>query len=159
MDGTGEAHAVPWIVAGQRLRRCGVHRVTGLGVDEDEVGGGADLDAPGRGPASPAMRAGAVGHAVGEAGEVEGAGADHRVVDDGEGGLEPEHAEGRVDEGVLLVVTRVRCVVGRDGVDGAVGERGPQRLDVLGRAQRRVDLEGRVVAAEPVLGEEQVVRA
>jgi hypothetical protein len=59
---------------------------------------------------------------------------------------------------VLLVVPGVRGVVGRDRVDGAVGQRLPQRVDVLLRAQRRVDLVGRVVAGEQVGGEQQVVR-
>ena len=65
----------------------------------------------------------------------------------------PEHAEGRVDEGVLLVVAGVRGVVGGDGVDGAVGQGGAQGVDVLLGPQRRVDLVGRVVAGEQVGGQ------
>jgi hypothetical protein len=49
-------------------------------------------------------------------------------------------------------------VVGRDAVDRAVGQPLAQRLDVGLGAQRRVDLEDRVVAAGQVVGEHQVVR-
>ncbi len=53
---------------------------------------------------------------------VEEAVLDDRRVHDGEGGLEPDHA---VRGGVplaLLRLDRVGSVVGRDDVDGAVGE-------------------------------------
>ena len=46
----------------------------------------------------------------------------------------------------VLLERRVRRVIGGDGVDGAVGERLAQRVDVLGLAQRRVHLAGGVVA-------------
>ena len=39
-------------------------------------------------------------------------------------------------------------VVGGDAVDGAVGERAPERVDVFLFAERRVDLAGRVVAEQ-----------
>src|SRR4029450_10518554 len=41
---------------------------------------------------------------------------------------------------------------------GAVGQRGPQRLDVLRWAQRGVDLVDGVVVAQEVGGEDEVVR-
>lgn len=61
-------------------------------------------------------------------------------------------------EGVVLVLRGVWGVVGGDGVDGPVGQRGADGLDVLVGAQRRVDLEGRVVARQLGGAEQQVVR-
>ena len=58
----------------------------------------------------------------------------------------------------VLVLVRVRGVVGGDDVDGAVGQAGAQRLDVGGGAQRRVDLVDRVVGRGQLVGEQQVVR-
>ena len=98
-------------------------------------------------------------HDARDSGPVEQARAHEHLADDRQGGLEAEHAEGRVGEGVLLVVPGVRRVVGRDGVDRAVDERGPQRLDVLRRPQRRVDLVDGVVADEQVGRQREVVRA
>src|SRR5690606_8772787 len=77
---------------------------------------------------------------------------------DGEGGLEPEHAAGGVVPLLLLLLGRVRGVVGGDRVDGAVGQRGPQRVDVLARADRRVDLEDRVVGGHHGVVQVEVVR-
>ncbi len=74
------------------------------------------------------------GHQPGEVGPAEPAVGDEQVVHDGEGGLQAEHAERRVDEGVLLVVPGVRGVVGGDGVDGAVEQPLDERLAVLARA-------------------------
>ena len=74
------------------------------------------------------------------------AGLDDRRVHDGEGGLEPDHAVGRGLPFALLRLDRVRGVVGRDDVDRAVGECRAQRERVLAAAERRVDLEVRVVA-------------
>ena len=48
--------------------------------------------------------------------------------------------------------------VGGDGVDGAVGEAGAHRGDVLRTAQRRVYLEHRVEARGRLVGEGEVVR-
>ena len=89
---------------------------------------------------------------------VEQAVLDDGGVHDGERGLEPDHAvRGRIPL-ALLRLDRVRRVVGRDDVDRAVGERGAQRLDVLGAAERRVHLVRGVVARDELLGEQQVVR-
>ena len=70
-------------------------------------------------------------HHAGHPGPVEQAAAHHDVADDGQGGLEAEHAGRGVDERLLLVVPRVRRVVRGDRVDGPVGESLPQRADVL----------------------------
>ena len=51
----------------------------------------------------------------------------------------------------------MRCVVRCDRVDGAVGETGLDRRDVVGGAQRRIHLEDRVIAAEVLVGEREVV--
>jgi hypothetical protein len=89
---------------------------------------------------------------------VEEAVLDDRGVHDGEGGLEPDHAvRGRVPL-ALLGLDRVGCVVGRDDVDGAVGERGAERVDVLAaRRSGGFTLKRWVVARDELLGEQQVV--
>ena len=58
----------------------------------------------------------------------------------------------------FLVLARVRGVVGADDVDGAVGQRGAQGLDIGVGAQRRVDLVDGVVAAGELVREPEVVR-
>src|SRR5699024_10612136 len=58
----------------------------------------------------------------------------------------------------VLGVTRMGGMVGRDDVDGAVGEALAHRGDVLGGAQRRVDLEDGVELAHVLVGQQQVVR-
>ena len=117
-------------------------------VDEREVGRLPDGDRPAV-AAEPADAARADAHPVGDAGPVEQAGLDHRLGDDADRGLEAEHAEGGAVPLAVLVLRGVRRVVGGDRVDRAVGERLAQRLDVLGGAQRRVDLVDRVVAWSP----------
>ena len=102
---------------------------------------------------------GRVGHPLGDAGPVEQAGVDHRLLHHRQRGLQPEHPEGRRLPLAVLVLVRVRRVVGGDDVDGAVGQAGAQRLDVGGRAQRRVDLVDRVVRRSELVGQQQVVRA
>ena len=67
--------------------------------------------------------------------------------------LQPEHPRRGVVDRALLVLGRVRRVVGGDGVDRPVGQPGLEGGDVGGRAQRRVDLEHRVVAAQRLVGE------
>src|SRR3712207_7366540 len=57
-----------------------------------------------------------------------------------------------------LFRSRVRRVVGGDGVDRAVGQALAERLDVGVGAQRRVDLEHRVVGLGLLVGEQQGVR-
>ena len=108
------------------------------------------------GQAGDPRRAG--GHQPGEVGPAEPAVGDEQVVHHREGGLEAEHAERRVDERVLLVVPGVRGVVGGDRVDGAVEQALDERLAVLAGAQRRVDLEDRVVAGEQLGAQREVVR-
>ena len=95
------------------------------------MGRPADRELAVPGPSRPAIRAGLVDITRATPAQSSRPGVDHHLRDHRERGLEAEHPEGRVDEGVLLVVARVRGVVGGDGVDRAVGQRGAQRLDVL----------------------------
>ena len=86
-------------------------------------------------------------------------GVDHRLLHDPQRALEPDHAvRGRVPL-ARLRLGRMRCVVGRDDVDRAVGETLAHGEHVLLAPQRRVDLEARVVAAGEVVGQQQVVRS
>ena len=78
--------------------------------------------------------------------------------DDRESRLQPEHARPRGLPLGVLVLVGVRGVVGRDHVDDALGQGVPHRPRVVRGAQRRVDLVDRVVAGEPGVGEQQVVR-
>ena len=109
-------------------------------------------------PSRPAIRAGFCDITRATSVQVIAPEVDHHLADHRERGLQAEHPEGGVDERVLLVVARVRRVVGGDRVDGAVGQRVAQRGDVLVGAQRRVHLVDRVVAGEQVGGQQQVVR-
>ena len=59
--------------------------------------------------------------------------------------FETQHAGRGLVEGQVLQFRRVRGVIGRDGVDDAAAKRVAQSLDVARGAQRRVDLEDRVV--------------
>ena len=79
-------------------------------------------------------------------------------MDGGERGLQPGVPIGACSNGDLLLVARVRGVVGGDAVD--VPERSPvdQRLAVGLRAQRRVHLHVRIERAHRLVGEAQVVR-
>ena len=73
-------------------------------------------------------------------------------------GLQPGHAErGGLPFG-LLVLHRVRRVIGGDAVDRPVRQPGPQRVHVGLGAQRRVHLVDRVVAGGQLVGQQQVVR-
>ena len=100
-----------------------------------------------------------VGHALGDALPVEEAGVDHRLLHDRQRGLQAEHAEGGRCPLAVLVLVGVRGVVGGDDVDRPVGQPGAQRGAVCGGAQRRVDLEDRVVGLGELVSEQQVVRA
>ncbi len=71
--------------------------------------------------------------------------------------LQPDHARRGLVERLFLDRRRVRRVIRGDGVDGPVDDALDERLDVCLGAQRRVDLEHRVVAAELLVGERQVV--
>ncbi len=62
-----------------------------------------------------------------------------------ERGLEPEHAGRSLVERLLLGLGGVRCMVGRDRVDRAIGQPGADRCEVVRGAQWRVDLVERVV--------------
>ncbi|NDG05405.1 MAG: phosphoenolpyruvate carboxykinase (ATP), partial [Alphaproteobacteria bacterium] len=73
------------------------------------------------------------------------------------GGLQPQDAERRPIELEHLLLAGVRRVVGRDAVERAVGETGHDRLDVLGRAQRRAHLEVGVESTQALVGEGEVV--
>ena len=72
--------------------------------------------------------------------------------------LEAEHPRGSLIERNLLGVRSVRGVIGRDRVDRAIGKPGLERVDVGASAQWWVHLEHRVVAAELLVGEGEVVR-
>ena len=72
--------------------------------------------------------------------------------------LEAGDAERRLLERDVLLVARVRRVVGRDARDRAAPERVAQRLAVVGRPQRRVHLRVRVERAHGLVGEDEMVR-
>ena len=115
--------------------------------------------AGGRGPSSRPIRAGASDIRSATPAQSMQAGVDHRLLHDRQRGLQAEHAERGGLPLAVLVLVRVRRVVGGDDVDGAVGQPVAQRLDVGGRAQRRVDLVDRVVRRGELVGQQQVVRA
>ena len=83
---------------------------------------------------------------------------DQRREHDGERGLDPEHAGRRFLEGHRLRLGRMGGVVGRDRVDRAVDERGPQCVDVGLLTQRRVHLEHRVERRARCVGENEMLR-
>jgi len=97
-------------------------------------------------------------HPVRDPRPVQQPGVDHRGLDDRQRRLQPGHSHRRGVPLAVLGLDRVRRVVGGDGVDRAVGQPGAQGGDVGRGAQRRVDLEHRVVADGRVVGEHQVVR-
>ena len=142
-----------------RLRlaeRGRVDRPPGGRVDQHERGRRALLQRPAAvEPADPGRRR---RHPLGQPAPVQQPGLHHGQHRHRQRGLQPEHAgPGRAPLG-LLVLQRVRRVVGGHRVDGAVGQPGPQRGHVLGRPQRRVDLVDRVVRGGQLVGEQQVVR-
>ena len=49
-------------------------------------------------------------------------------------------------------------MIGRDGVDRAIGESAPDRFDVVAAAQWWVDLVERVVGGSQLVGEQQMMR-
>ena len=129
-------------------KRSGSTVHVGVGIEEHDVGGGADVE-----------RADAGDDAV----EAEGAdGADRQALDQGLEGdaaivdeahaeaercLEAADAEGGVVELAELFDDGVRGVVGGDAVDGAVGEACDAGVDVVLRAEGRVHLGVGVVDA------------
>ena len=145
-DPAGQLAArVRGVAAAARRARRGSTDPAARRVDEHEVGrlAGRERAAVAGEPADPRGRD---GHPVGDAGPVEQAGVDHRLLHDRQRGLQAEHAHGGGGPLAVLVLVRVRGVVGGDDVDRAVGQRLAQRLDVAAGAQRRVDLVDRVVA-------------
>ena len=74
-------------------------------------------------------------------------------LDDGQRLLQAGHAVRGARPLAFLSLCRVRCVVGTDHVDDAVGNRLAQGQNVLFGAQRRVHLEHRVVATGGLVGE------
>ena len=86
------------------------------------------------------------------------AGVNQGHLDDGQRLLQAGHTVRGARPLAFLGFCRVRCVVGTDYIDDAVGNRLAQCHDVLFGAQRRVHLEHRVVGACGLIGEQQVVR-
>ena len=70
---------------------------------------------------------------------------DHMGEHEAERGLDTGHAEGSKLELTVLLVGRVRRVIGDDGIDRAVGKTGAKRSDIGLRAKRRVHLVVRIV--------------
>ena len=64
--------------------------------------------------------------------------------------LEAEHPGRGLVERLFLRLAGMRCMVGGDRIDRAVGEARPHGVDVGTGAQRRVDLERRVVGSQAV---------
>src|SRR6185312_6363895 len=58
-----------------------------------------------------------------------------------------------------LFLRRMRRVIGRDDIDGAVGERRPQRRLVARLAHRRIDPDDAAEAGIVVAGKEKILRA
>ena len=105
---------------------------------------------------SSSARAG--GHPLDDQRQRQHPGRDELGVDGRERGLQPGRAHRRLLERDLLLVTRVRGVIGRDAVDHAASQPLDQRLAVALGAQRRVHLHARVEAADVALGQAEVVR-
>ena len=70
----------------------------------------------------------------------------------------PVTPNGAASNGHVLLLARVRRVVGRDRRDRAVAQRVDQRRAVVARAQRRVHLQVRVERAHRLVGEAEVMR-
>ena len=77
---------------------------------------------------------------------------------DGQRRLQAQHPRGRLVEGDVLGFGRMRGVIGGDGIDRPVAQTVDDRGHVTVRAQRRVDLEHRVVAGHLGVGEQHVMR-
>ncbi len=126
----------------------------GVGVDEDKVGPGSFLDARDR-QANDFGRG--CGECVNEAGVGEVAVA-HETEQKGDAEFQTDHARGGFGEFDVLFGGSMRGVVGGDAVDGAVGKRFAKGCDVLGLAQRRIDLAGGIVAKHGFVGQQEVMR-
>ena len=79
------------------------------------------------------MRAGVVVKRVDRSWQIEDARRHEIGEHRGERGLEADRAGRGLVELGLLLLDGVRRVVGRDDVDRAVGQRGAQRITILGR--------------------------
>ena len=90
--------------------------------------------------------------------ELEHAGQDQVRVENGERRLEAGHPHRRLLEGHLLLLARVRSVVGGDAADHARPQAVDQRVAVRLAPQRRVHLEARVERAHGLVGQSQVMR-
>ena len=90
--------------------------------------------------------------------ELEHAGQDQLGVERRERGLQPGRAHRRLLERHLLLVARVRRVVGGDALDHAAAQRRRSAPAVGLGAQRRVHLEAAVERADGLVGQRQVVR-
>ena len=156
-DLAGQLHARVGAVGGAGPLGGGVDDALDRRIDEAQVGGSAGLEALALvlGAADEGRRG---GQDAGDVAPGHAAGLDHRGDDDRQGRLQARHAEGAGGPLAVLVLHRVGGVVGADDVDGAVGQRLAHGLDVLGGAQRRVDLVQRRVGARLLIGEHEVVR-
>ena len=111
-----------------------------------------------RGGVEPVRARRAGGHPLEERLERDQPGLDEVRVERRERRLEPGDAERRRLERHLLLVPRVRRVVGGDAGDRPVAERLDQRLAVVLGPERRVHLHVRVERADRLVGEHEMVR-
>ena len=127
-----------------------------LEVDQHQVGGAADADLRRRQVHQRRARR----QLLDDERERQDPGLDELGVDGGERRLQPGRAHRRLLEGHLLLLARVRRVVGGDAVDRARSQPVDQRLAVVLGAQRRVHLQPRVELFEQrLVGQRKVVRA
>ena len=75
-----------------------------------------------------------------------------------ESGLQTDQSRRRVLELLVLLLQRVRRVVGGDRIDRAVGQALDHRDPIGFGAQRRIDLGVGVVVLERVVGQREVMR-
>ena len=125
----------------------------GVEVDERHVGRLAGGDQRGGQLEQPRAR----GHPLDEQLELEHAGEHEARVERGERRLEAGRAHRRLLEGHLLLIARVRRVVGGDAVDRARAQALDERPAVGLGGERRVHLHARVHPAHVLLGEQQVM--
>jgi len=119
------------------------------------VRGGARLERARRRAQDPGRQDGA---GQGDLADAHPAGVVEPVHDQGDGGLEADHAMGRVLEAAGLLGVGVGGVVGGDDVDVAGGQSADQGVAVGRRPERRVHLVVRIGARHVGGGEAEVVR-
>ena len=157
-DAAGQRHAAIRRVA-RRAGEVGTGRPSSaVGVDDGQVGGLTRGRWGGRAQPSRPIRAGATDMRSATPAQSRSPRSDHGVDHDGQRRGQSEHAERRGVPFAVLVLGRVRGVVGRHDVDGPVGQSLAQRHTSRSGAQRRIDLEEGVVAADQFVGEQQMVR-